>query len=46
MGSDVQGIRLPAKTSPAAQPAMMPAVSAMARTLEKTWAFSGGNCDR
>ena len=45
IGSLAQGIRLEASTSPAAQPAMMPAVSAIARTRGKTWAFSGGNCD-
>ena len=44
-GSLVQGMRVEASTSPAAQPAMMPAVSAIARTRGKTWAFSGGNCE-
>ena len=44
-GSLVQGMRLETSSSPAAQPAIMPTVSAMARTRGKTWAFSGGNCD-
>ena len=44
-GSPVHGMRLDASSSPAAQPAMIPVVSAIARTRGKTWAFSGGNCD-
>ena len=43
IGSVVSGIRLPASSSPAAQPAISPTVSAIARTRGKTWAFSGGN---
>jgi hypothetical protein len=38
-------MRLDANSSPAVQPAMIPVVSAMARTRGKTWAFSAGNCD-
>ena len=44
-GSVVQGSRGEASTSPAVHPAMSPAVSAIARTRGKTWAFSGGNCE-
>lgn len=43
IGSLVNGIRLPARSSPAAQPAIRPTVSAIARTRGYTCAFSDGN---